>query len=68
MASLSDGFKAKCEKKLNDAAAGKFFTANNARLLPSFDRSDEEKDTDDSDGKFAYLVFWSILMMFDINI
>ena len=50
MASLSDGFKAKCEKKLNDAATGKFFTANNARLLPSFDRGDEEKDTD-TDGK-----------------
>lgn len=60
MASLSDGFKAKCEKKLNDAAAGKFFTANNARLLPSFDRCDEEKETD-SDGKCTYLVLVFIL-------
>ena len=59
MASLSDGFKAKCEKKLNDAAAGKFFTANNARLLPSFDRCGEEKDTD-SDGKciLCYCIYF----------
>ena len=56
MASLSDGFKAKCEKKLNDAAAGKFFTANNARLLPSFDRCGDDKDTD-ADGKCISYVF-----------
>jgi len=58
MANLSDGFKAKCEKKLNDAAAGKFFTANNARLLPSFDRCDEEKDTDSADGKCISCVMY----------
>ena len=48
---LTDDFHKRARAKLETATAGKFFQANDARLLPSFDRcAAEVAGTDDADG------------------
>jgi hypothetical protein len=42
-------FVRKAEEKLTEASAGKFFLTNDARLLPSFDRgNDDNADEENS--------------------
>eukprot|EP00986_Skeletonema_menzelii_P007351 scaffold2865_cov146-Skeletonema_menzelii.AAC.1 len=52
MVQLSNEWREKANAKLADASTGIFFQTTEPRLIPTFDRPD---DDDNNDGKFQYI-------------